>query len=65
MSEQLEQDVFSENQEPPSHHRGTARKHPLTLENTPEKTLEIMRAFPERAEQLRELVRGLREKDAG
>lgn len=39
-------------------------RHPITMENTPEETIRIMESFPERAAKLRELIRGLREKDA-
>lgn len=39
-------------------------RHPLTTENTPEETIKRMRAFPERAAKLRELIRALREADA-
>ena len=39
-------------------------RHPLTMENTPEETIKRMRAFPERAAKLRELIRVLREADA-
>ena len=39
------------------------RKHPrhtITMENTPEETIRIMESFPERADKIRELIRGLR-----
>ena len=36
-------------------------RHPLTMENSPEETIRIMRAFPERAAKIRELIRVLRE----
>ncbi|MGZ8847324.1 MAG: hypothetical protein ACXW3C_12755 [Pyrinomonadaceae bacterium] len=39
-------------------------RHPITMENTPEETIRRMRAFPERAAKLREIVRVLREADA-
>jgi hypothetical protein len=38
-------------------------RHPITMENTPEETIRIMQAFPERAAKIRELIRGLRETD--
>jgi len=38
-------------------------RHPITMENTPEETIRRMRAFPERAAKLRELIRALREAD--
>jgi hypothetical protein len=40
------------------------RRHPLTLENSPEETLRRMRALPERAAKLREMIRALRETNA-
>lgn len=40
------------------------RRHPLTLENSRQETIERMRSFPERAEKLREMIRALREKNA-
>ena len=40
------------------------RRHPLTLENSPEETIRRMRALPERAEKLREMIRALRETNA-
>ena len=44
---------------------GKYPRHPITMENTPEETIRRMRSLPERAEKLRELIRGLREADAG
>jgi|SRR5882724_8769090 len=35
-------------------------RHPITMENTPEETIRIMESFPERADRIRELIRGLR-----
>lgn len=35
-------------------------RHPITMENTPEETIRIMESFPERADKIRELIRGLR-----
>jgi hypothetical protein len=64
MSKQLTEDVSREDQREDDDLRQRTR-HPMTLENTPEKTIEIMQAFPERAAKLRELIRGLRETDAG
>lgn len=40
------------------------RRHPLTLENSPQETMERMRGLPERAEKLREIIRALREENA-
>ena len=42
---------------------GKYPRHPITMENTPEETIRIMQAFPERAAKIRELIRGLRETD--
>ena len=64
MSKQLTEDVSRENQHADDDLRQRTTRHPLTLENTPEKTIEIMQACPERAAKLRELIRGLRETDA-
>ena len=36
-------------------------RHPIATENSPEETIRIMRAFPERAAKIRELIRVLRE----
>ena len=33
------------------------RRHPLTLENSPEETIRRMRGLPERAVKLREMIR--------
>jgi len=40
---------------------GKYPRHPLTMENSPEETIRIMRSFPERAAKIRELIRVLRE----
>lgn len=37
------------------------KRHPTTLENSPEETIKRMRSLPERAEKLREALRALRE----
>jgi hypothetical protein len=65
MSKQLTENVSREDQRADGDLRQRVARHPITLENTPEKTIEIMQAFPERAAKLRELIRGLRETDAG
>jgi hypothetical protein len=41
-----------------------ATRHPLTVENSPEETIKRMRALPERAAKLTEIIRDLREADA-
>ena len=38
-----------------------SRRHPITLENSPEETIRRMRSLPERAAKLREALRVLRE----
>ena len=65
MSKQLTKDVAHANPGGPDNLPPNTSRHPITLENTPEKTIEIMQAFPERADKLRELIRGLSETDAG
>ena len=39
----------------------TSKRHPITLENSPEETIKRMRSLPERADKLREALRALRE----
>lgn len=63
MSKQLLKDENREGQRDPIGQKKYPR-HPLTMENTPEETIKRMRAFPERAAKLRELIRALREADA-
>ena len=41
-----------------------ATRHPLTVENSPEETIKRMRALPERAAKLTEIIRDLRKADA-
>jgi hypothetical protein len=41
----------------------TPKRHPLTLENSPEETIKRMRSLPERVSKLKEAVRELREAD--
>ena len=38
-----------------------SRRHPVTLENSPEETINRMRSLPERADKFRETLRVLRE----
>jgi hypothetical protein len=38
-----------------------SRRHPVTLENSPEETIKRMRSLPERADKLREALRAVRE----
>jgi hypothetical protein len=62
MSKQLLQNEKREGQrEPIVQHKYP--RHPITMENSPEETIKRMRAFPERAAKLRELIRALREAD--
>ncbi|MEO8434479.1 MAG: hypothetical protein ABI596_06255 [Pyrinomonadaceae bacterium] len=49
---------------PVSDSQGQATRHPLTLENSPEETIKRMRALPERAAKLTEIIRDLRKADA-
>lgn len=37
------------------------RRHPITMENSPEETMKRMASFPERAAKFRERLRALRE----
>ena len=62
MSRQLLEDEGREGQREPMAQKKYPR-HPITMENTPEETIKRMRAFPERAAKLRELIRALREAD--
>src|SRR5947208_1235221 len=48
MSKQLTKDVAHANPGGPDNLPPNTSRHPITLENTPEKTIEIMQAFPER-----------------
>lgn len=64
MSKQLTEYVSREDQQA-SNVLPKYPRHPITMENTPEETIRIMEAFPERAAKLRELISGLRETDAG
>lgn len=63
MSKHLIQDVSGDDQHAHDDLQQKTTRHPITLENTPEETIRIMEAFPERAAKLRELIRGLRETD--
>jgi hypothetical protein len=62
MSRQLLEDEGRDGQREPIVQKKYPR-HPITMENTPEETIKRMRAFPERAAKLRELIRALREAD--
>jgi hypothetical protein len=44
--------------------RAHSERHPLTRENSPEETIERMRALPERAAKLKETLPALREANA-
>jgi hypothetical protein len=61
MSKQLLEEEGHEGQREPIAQKYP--RHPITMENTPEETIKRMRAFPERAAKLRELIRALREAD--
>lgn len=62
MSKELLEDEDREKQRAPVVQQKYPR-HPITMENSPEETIRRMRAFPERAAKLRELIRALREAD--
>lgn len=38
-----------------------SRRHPITMENSPEETMKRMASFPERAAKFKERLRALRE----
>ena len=60
MNKELLEDKEREGQQAPIVQRKYPR-HPISLENTRGETIRRMRAFPERAAKLRELIRALRE----
>ena len=60
MSQQDSLHEASEQLEEPIH----SRRHPLTLENSPEETIKRMCSLPERAAKFRETLRALRETNA-
>ncbi|HEV7375644.1 MAG TPA: hypothetical protein VGN95_13055 [Pyrinomonadaceae bacterium] len=57
MNRQIPTDRLEEQTE--SH--ANSKRHPITLENSPEETIKRMRSLPERADKLREALRALRE----
>ncbi len=57
MSRQIPIDKPEEQDERPS----ISKRHPITLENSPEETIKRMRSFLERADKLRETLRATRE----
>ena len=63
MSRELREDASHEEQDKPAAPKKYPR-HPITMENTPEETIRIMEAFPERAAKLRELIRDRRKADS-
>jgi hypothetical protein len=63
MSRHSTEELIKEDDSPARDTAGEVTRHPLTLENSPEETIKRMRAFPERAAKLTEIIRGLREKD--
>jgi hypothetical protein len=63
MNKQLLEDENREQQHAPVVQQKYPR-HPITMENRPEETTRRMRAFPERAAKLKELIRGLREESS-
>jgi hypothetical protein len=57
MNRQIPTDKLEEQTESPAN----SKRHPVTLENSPEETIKRMRSLPERADKLREALRALRE----
>ena len=51
----LDQPSEKQNEKPNS------RRHPITMENSPEETMKRMASFPERAAKFKERLRALRE----
>ena len=52
MSHQIPTDKSEEQGESPA----IPKRHPITLENSPEETIKRMRSFPERADKLRKTI---------
>jgi hypothetical protein len=61
MSDLYENDVVEVGHQDSCENEGQSRVIGLASENSPEETIRRMRAFPERAAKLRELIRALRE----
>lgn len=57
MNRQIPTDGLKEQMESPAN----SKRHPITLENSPEETIKRMRSLPERTDKLREALRALRE----
>jgi hypothetical protein len=51
----VDQPREAENEKP------NGRRHPITMENSPEETMKRMASFPERAAKFKERLRALRE----
>lgn len=56
MSHQISTDKSEEQAKSPT----SSKRHPITMENSPEETIKRMRSLPERADKLRETLRALR-----
>jgi hypothetical protein len=56
MSSQIPTDKSEEQAESTA----TLKRHPITLENSPEETIRRMRSFPERADKLREAIKEIK-----
>ena len=56
--------AIEEQLKPGSDAQNQATRHALTVENSPEETSKRMRALPERAAKLTEIIRDLRKADA-
>jgi predicted RNA-binding protein with RPS1 domain len=65
MSDFDDDDVIDVNDKSSCENEVQARVISLASENSPEETIRRMRAFPERAAKLRELIRALREESLG
>ena len=57
MSRQIPTDKSEEQEESTT----IPKRHPITLENSPEETIKRMRSLPERADKLRKTLRAIRE----
>jgi hypothetical protein len=63
MSDLDEKDVIEVSDQDNCENEGQSRVVGLASENSPQETIRRMRAFPERANKLRELIRAIREQN--
>ena len=61
MTDHDEKDLIEVSDQDSCENEGQSRVIGLASENSPEETIRRMRAFPERANKLRELIRAIRE----